>query len=630
MIQTVVGEYRPLSIKIDGDALKFFTLTRDAIVSTSTLVWAEHCSECVMPTCYSTCAFYTPRRDLKCRRFANGAQPVRALGEKQTLGFRVSFRKWGKLELASRAAALSPTRAATLRKADNAIARLLSTIPLPHSLQDLVTIAWNRVKTRLASSGLAAAAFDAFLIECLSETSRDCVFTLTVKPAVSTGRYFQKHFTLRKGYNRIEVAVADIRSAVDLDAPVLVQIEPVAPPQENSFIFSCLEFVAFAKDHARHPVPIAPVSRADAIAASAPSAAAQPAAKVKCVVWDLDNTLWRGTLIEDGVDNLTLNDVAVKAIKELDQRGVLHSVASKNNPDEALAALERFGLRDYFLAPQIGWGPKSASISEIARRLNIHKNTFLFVDDQKFERAEVVSAHPDMRVAEETQIGELLKLPEFDLPITEEGCKRRVMYRVEEAREAAFKETNATFVEFLKSCSIELTVQNLTRANISRVFELSQRTNQLNYAGKPSSRSDVEQLLSPITNGKRGFVLSCSDKFGDYGVIGFAIVDVDRFHVENFYMSCRVQHKKVDHAFFAWLIGRAIERGYDRVSAKFHFSGRNQSARQVLQEMKFFPSSDNDVYCSPRLDDLPERNVVKLIDRTGSEFEELSSGATAD
>ena len=85
-------------------------------------------------------------------------------------------------------------------------------------------------------------------------------------------------------------------------------------------------------------------------------------------------------------------------------------------------------------------------------------------------------------------------------------------------------------------------------------------------------------------------MLSCADKFGDYGVIGFAIVDVERFHVENFFMSCRVQHKKVDHAFFAWLIGRAMARGQDVVSTVFHFSGRNQSARQVLDEMKFAPT----------------------------------------
>ena len=191
---------------------------------------------------------------------------------------------------------------------------------------------------------------------------------------------------MKPGYNRIEFPAADIRAVVDLDQRVLVQIEPVETLSDNAFIFSVLEFVAFTHLHKASTAVPAPPER------SAETAVPKPAAKVKCVVWDLDNTLWRGTLIEDGFENLTLNADAVAAIKELDQRGILHSVASKNNPDEALDALNRFGLSEYFLAPQIGWGPKSAGVTEIARRLNINKNTFVFIDDQAFERAEVSSA----------------------------------------------------------------------------------------------------------------------------------------------------------------------------------------------------------------------------------------------
>src|SRR5271166_1791759 len=318
-------------------------------------------------------------------------------------------------------------------------------------------------------------------------------------------------------------------------------------------------------------------------------------------------------------ENLTLNADAVAAIKELDQRGILHSVVSKNNPDEALDALKRFGLSEYFLAPQIGWGPKSAGVTEIARRLNINKNTFLFIDDQAFERAEVSSTHPDLRVLDDSRIGGLTALPELDAPVTEEARNRRQMYKVEETRENAFRQADSSFLDFLRSCEITLTISALAEANIARVFELSQRTNQLNYAGRATTRKDVEDLRNGVASGKEGLVLSCTDKFGDYGVIGFAIVDVERFHVENFFMSCRVQHKKVDHAFFAWLIERAMTRGQDVVSTVFHFSGRNQSARQVLEEMKFAPIGEDDAFVSPRLEELPERDVVTVIDRTRAE-----------
>jgi hypothetical protein len=189
-------------------------------------------------------------------------------------------------------------------------------------------------------------------------------------------------------------------------------------------------------------------------------------------------------------------------------------------------------------------------------------------------------------------------MPELDTPVTEEARNRRQMYKVEEKRESAFHQADSSFLDFLRSCEITLTISSLAEENLVRVFELSQRTNQLNYAGRATTRKDVEYLLHGAAPGKDGVVLSCADKFGDYGIIGFAIVDVERFHVENFFMSCRVQHKKVDHAFFAWLIGRAMARGQDVVSTVFHFSGRNQSARQVLDEMKFAPMGEDEAFVS--------------------------------
>jgi len=613
MRQTVAGEQKPHLVEGNGLPLAQFAATRKSIALSSSLIWGEHCSECAMPTCYGTCAFYTPRRDLKCRRFDKGIEDVRVRGAPGELGLRVSFRKWGKLEAEMRPAAVTRQRGLALRLGETVVNEFLAVAPLPHRLHDGVAIAWTRAKTKVASAGSSAATFDAFLIEGFSETGVDCTFTLTVKPKTSTGRYFQRHFTMKPGYNRIEFAAADIRAVVDLDNRVLVQVEPVETLPDNAFIFTVLEFVAFAGSHeAPTAAPTAP-----AIEAAVP----KPAAKVKCVVWDLDNTLWRGTLIEDGFENLSLNADAVAAIKELDQRGVLHSIASKNNPDEALDALKRFGLGEYFLAPQIGWDPKSGAIAEIARRLNINKNTFVFIDDQAFERAEVSSAHPDIRVLDDSRIGELAQMPELDLPVTEEARNRRQMYQVEEMRDSAFREADSSFLDFLRSCEISLTISSLAEANLARVFELSQRTNQLNYAGRASTRKDVEDLLHGHGSGKEGLVLSCADKFGDYGIIGFAIVDVERFHVENFFMSCRVQHKKVDHAFFAWLIERAMARGQNVVSTVFHFSGRNQSAQQVLEEMKFAPAGDDEIFVSPRLGELPERDIVAVIDCTRAETE---------
>ena len=603
MRQTVVGETRTAQIELEPQTLQKVLETRRAIGSESALVWGEHCTECVMPTCYSTCAFYTPRRDLKCRRFDQGLEAVKASAAPEVRGLRVSFRQWGKLEASGRARALPAQRARALATADDFVAGVIGAAVAPHRVRDVAAIGWNRVKTRIADHA-SANAFDAFVLECVSRAARETVFTLTIKPEVSTGRYFQRHLTVQPGYNRLAVDAKEIAALVDLDAPLLFQVEPVAAPAEAEFVFTQLQFVRWSDRAAPESAGAAPVQ----------TAAPKPAAKVKCVVWDLDNTLWRGTLIEDGLEKLELDPVAVAAIKALDSRGVLHSIASKNNADDAMAALTHFGLAQYFLAPQIAWRPKSEAIDRIAARLNIHKNSFLFIDDQPFERAEVQSVHQDVRVVSDQIIGELLQLPELDTPVTEEARNRRAMYKVEEERDSAFEETGGDFIAFLRSCELVLTIDRITEANIARVFELSQRTNQLNYAGRSSSREEVEALAAG-TGKDVGFVLSCSDRFGDYGVIGFAVVDPTSFHVDNFFMSCRVQHKKVDHAFFGWLVEKAAKAGRPNVTVTYRFSGRNQSAQQVLEEMRFAPSDAPDLLRSPDLAGLPDHDVVAIVDR---------------
>ncbi|HEY1927486.1 MAG TPA: HAD-IIIC family phosphatase [Caulobacteraceae bacterium] len=605
MRQTVIGETRTAQFDLDPQILQQVLETGRSIAGESALVWGEHCTECVMPSCYSTCAFYTPRRDLKCRRFDQGLEAVRARTASDVRGLRVSFRQWGKLEASGRARTLPVGRARVLALTDNLVAGAIGAVAAPYRARDVAAIGWNRVKTRIADGG--SADFDAFLMECVSEAPRETVFTLTVKPEVSTGRYFQRHLTVQPGYNRLTVDAAEIAALVDLGGPLLFQVEPVTPPEGVEFVFTQLQFVRWANASA-------PGATSVAAASSEPTPTPKPAAKVKCVVWDLDNTLWRGTLIEDGLEKLELNPLAVAAIKELDGRGILHSIASKNNADDAMAALAHFGLADYFLVPQIAWRPKSESIGRIAARLNIHKNSFLFIDDQPFERAEVESVHQDVRVVSDEVIGELLGLPELDAPVTEEARNRRAMYKVEEERDSAFQETGGDFVGFLRSCELVLTIDRITDANIARVFELSQRTNQLNYAGRSSSREEVEALAAGTAENV-GLVLSCSDRFGDYGVIGFAMVDPKTFHVGNFFMSCRVQHKKVDHAFFGWLAEKAAKAGRPNVTVTYRFSGRNQSAQQVLEEMRFCASGEADTLTSPGLADLPDHDVVAIVDK---------------
>ncbi len=127
------------------------------------------------------------------------------------------------------------------------------------------------------------------------------------------------------------------------------------------------------------------------------------------VVWDLDNTLWEGVLLES--DDVRLRPGIASVIATLDERGILHSIASKNEPEPALEKLREFGLHDYFLCPQIGWNAKSVSISRIRERLNLGLRNFLFIDDMPIERDEVSSEHPEVWCLDAADYSKLPSLP---------------------------------------------------------------------------------------------------------------------------------------------------------------------------------------------------------------------------
>jgi FkbH-like protein len=249
-------------------------------------------------------------------------------------------------------------------------------------------------------------------------------------------------------------------------------------------------------------------------------------------------------------------------------------------------------------------------IGEIARRLNIGEDSLPFIDDQPFERAELESVRANVRVLSHTSIAGVLELPEFDVPITEEGRRSRVMCIMAEQREHVFRETGADFIAFLKSCGFEITISELDASNIERVYELAQPIKQLHYAGRKAFGQEIEALFAEGGNARMGYALGCSDKFKDYRIIGLTIVDQQRFNVDDFFMSCRVRHKKVDHAFFCGLLQKARAREEQRVTVSFRSTGRNEPARQVLNELNFEKLEYANSYISPTLDELPRWDIV--------------------
>ena len=308
---------------------------------------------------------------------------------------------------------------------------------------------------------------------------------------------------------------------------------------------------------------------------AAPGAAHKPGqGKIKCVVWDLDHTLWDGVLLEDG--EVTVRPAVVEHIRRLDAMGVLHSVASKNDPEAALAVLRSLGLEDLFLCPQISWNPKSNSIRQIATRLNLGLDAFAFVDDQEFERAEVAYALPQVTCVDVADLDRVLAGPEFRPRfVTDESAQRRLMYLSQLERDAVQADFLGTDEDFLTSLDMRFTIAPARREDLQRAEELTLRTNQLNSTGKTYSYDELDVLRQSPDH--LLLVATLTDRFGSYGKIGLALVDTSGpdWRLNMMLMSCRVMSRGVGSVLLGQIMGHARDAGAG-LRADLIETGRNR------------------------------------------------------
>lgn len=295
---------------------------------------------------------------------------------------------------------------------------------------------------------------------------------------------------------------------------------------------------------------------------------------IKCVVWDLDNTVWEGVLLEG--DTLVLRPEVVEIIKTLDERGILHAIASRNEYEPAWEQLRTFGLDHYFIYPQINWNAKSQSIAQIAQDINIGVNTLAFVDDQPFEREEVNFAHPDVWCIDAADLNGLLEHPRLSPRfITPESKLRRQMYQSDIQRKAAEEEYSGQNEAFLADLNMVFTIKSAREEDLQRAEELTMRTNQLNTTGYTYSYEELNQLRQ--SDDHLLFVSSLDDRYGTYGTIGLALVEKEPTYwtVKLLLMSCRVMSRGVGTIMMTHIMNLAKAAG---VPLRAHFvpNGRNR------------------------------------------------------
>lgn len=332
-----------------------------------------------------------------------------------------------------------------------------------------------------------------------------------------------------------------------------------------------------------------------------------PMAKV--IVCDLDNTLWGGVVGEDGPDGITVGDSEEtspwlqiqRALLDLSHRGILLAISSKNNPDDALAVLERHPqmlLRpQHFAAMRISWDTKPQSLSEIAAELNVGRDTLVFLDDNPVEREYVRQAVPDVRVlelpADPSRYAAMIReFPLFErLRLTGEDRDRAAMYG--QQRQRAELEKSATSVEdYYRSLQMSLSIAPVTPDTLVRAAQLTQKTNQFNMTTRRYSEAEIAQFIaSPDWH---AFTVQVRDRFGDNGIVGLMMArhEADAWRLDTFLLSCRVIGRTVETAMLAWLAEKAREAGAARLIGEFIPTKKNSPAAGVYAAHGFEPERE--------------------------------------
>ena len=550
-------------------------------------MWEEHCLECSAPACFESCAHYQSRSDGRCKRFENG---LHTFADKRACcgqGAHVKFRKWGNMMTVLFPAMLDETQYASLWEKNESLGKFLGGVEHSHFPQAL---RWQgiRVPEYIRRRGLRNLRgmdnhADAFLFHGYSYSDES--YRLIVEIYEEHDSVWKTSIAIQPGENLAIVSpLADACSKPGN----LVKVYPENNVEAELDILWC-DFVK-----------------------GAPVAAEQPAAKVKCLVWDLDNTLWNGTLIEtEDPATLELNSLVLETIEELDRRGVLQSVASKNDFEPAMDVLRTLGIADYFLYPRISWAPKSTSMAQIAKSLNIGIDALALIDDSAFERQQVHSEWPQVRTYDVTELSELLERAEFDVPVTAESRQRREMYRAEEQRNTLMQAEHTDILSFLRQCNLKLHIFSpATEEEKLRCYELILRTNQLNMSGRKYSAEEFDEILT--RSGHMNFAFSCKDDFGTYGIVGFGQYHADHgvMVFTEFAMSCRVAGKFVESALFSYLLE---SEGCQTGSFCVRKTKKNALLRRTLEQIGFTPEQDSVEQVSYRFtDNLLNKTIVSI------------------
>jgi FkbH-like protein len=318
----------------------------------------------------------------------------------------------------------------------------------------------------------------------------------------------------------------------------------------------------------------------------------------KVIVLDCDQTLWAGVCGEDGPLGVML-DTPHQALQQFMLRqyeaGMLLCLCSKNNEEDVAAVFdfrpEMTLKREHFVAWRINWNSKSENLKSLAQELNLGLDSFILIDDNPVECAEVEAGVPEVLVLQLPRDADkitnfLRHFWAFDhLKIAPEDRQRTAFYQQNVAREA-FRGLVMTFEEFLNGLRLNIDFATMEPSDTARASDLILRTNQFNTMATRRSEADLQRLCRQ--GDPRGFVVRVRDRFGDYGIVGLTLFQAvgDRLVTDTFLLSCRAMGRGVEHRMLAKLGETATERGLKFVEVPVTVTPKNQPALVFLDSIQ--------------------------------------------
>lgn len=317
----------------------------------------------------------------------------------------------------------------------------------------------------------------------------------------------------------------------------------------------------------------------------------------KVIILDCDNTLWQGVCGEDGADGVLLSEPFTKLqsfMRKQVDAGMILCLCSKNVEEDVWAVFDECSdmllKRTDIVSHRINWQPKSQNIMALAQELQLGLDSFIFLDDNPVECAEVRAACPQVCTLQLPSDPALIStfvdnVWAFDrLTVTDEDKKRTTMYQENLEREQ-FRTSGITLDGFLKSLNLDIQIQEMAPKNLDRVSQLTYRTNQFNFT---TVRRTVGEIQQACSNGElTSLVTAVKDRFGDYGLVGVLFYKTTKtsLEVDTFLLSCRVLGRGVEHAMVAALGRIAQENQLEAVSMPFVPTSKNQPAVDFLNSI---------------------------------------------